>query len=235
MKVRNFHSGGSKTIERTFIDPSKLEQDPEMLMLWPTPIYLVKNDDLSGWHATLEESITRANREFRADWFNADFFSLKLDGLEGFCEFLRRNVFKRIAHEIDDIDRYNVTWNWNGWVNALPGDTWHQPHIHERSTLSWVYYIKFDASIDRGKLVAEARKGDTRGGIIQFLDPRGSAPYMACEAVDHVFSSAVRVIPAKGVLIVFPSFLAHFVAPRVSEDPRISIAGNVYNIKAIPR
>lgn len=233
MKIRNFHSGGSKTIERSFIDQSGLAQDPELLMLWPTPVYMARNNDLVGWHAALEDSISKANREFRADWFKADFFSLKMEGVDGFANFLRRNVFKRIAHEVDNIDQYNTTWSWNGWVNALPGDTWHQPHIHEKSTLSWVYYVKVDAGLDRAKLAAEARKGDIRGGILQFLDPRGSAPYMACETVDNVFNSAVRVIPIKGLLIIFPSFLNHFVAPFVSNESRISIAGNVFNIKTV--
>jgi uncharacterized protein (TIGR02466 family) len=234
MRIRNFHSGGVKTVARSFVEKSALEQEPELLLLWPTPVYLAKNEDLSAWHAVLNKSIAEKmlNREFRGDWFNADFFSsLVMDGKEGFTTFLRKHVLSRIKHEIDDTGLRNLTWNWNGWVNVLPGSTWHQPHIHEKSTLSFVYYLKVDENIDRARLTADATRGDVRGGIIQFMDPRGSAPYMSCETVDNVFSSCVRIIPENGLLLIFPSFLSHLVAPTTSDEVRVSIAGNVFNIK----
>lgn len=234
MRERNFHNGGSKTIAKSFVDQSQFGQDPELLMLWPTPVYLVRNTDLSGWHAALADGISKTNREFRADWHNSDFFSLKLNGVEGFADFLRQNLLKRIAREVENMDQLKVTWEWDGWVNALPGNSWHMPHIHERSTFSFVYYVQADTNIDRAKLIADTRKDDIQGGVLQFMDPRGAAPYMACQTVDTTYSSAVRIIPANGLLIIFPSFLAHLVAPIQSQDLRISISGNVFNIMAIP-
>jgi uncharacterized protein (TIGR02466 family) len=236
MKIRNFHAGGAKTVERSFVQKERSEHDSELIMLWPTPVYLGKNNEQPNWHAALNQSIQDkvADREFRGDWFNADFFSLSLDGIEGFKTFLRMHVLRRIEFEIADSSRVRLTWNWNGWVNVLPGSTWHQPHIHEKSTLSFVYYLKVDENIDRAQLTENALKGDIRGGVLQFLDPRGSAPYMSCETIDNVFSSAVRIIPENGLLVLFPSFLSHFVAPITSEAVRISIAGNVFNIKSSP-
>lgn len=235
MKVRSQYRGGSKTNLSSFIDEANIDPSGELLLLWPTPIYLYRHDPAgSPWHDDLRNEISRRSsveRTFRADWKRSDFFTWSGPGMDGFRAFLREHVRTRIAFDVNEKNVDRIKWDWNGWVNILPKNGWHQPHIHEKSTLSFIYYIQVVSKIEIAHMTTGIERGEAGGGILQFADPRGAAPYMAAECIDNVSSASVRLCPAEGLLCIFPSFLSHFVAPNTTSDGRISIAGNVFGIK----
>ena len=113
-----------------------------------------------------------------------------------------------------------------GWVNIKSEGEWHHPHIHHRAVLSYVYYI--DAPDDGVEI--RPQEGRVTGGLIQFQDPRGSAPYMFSD-LTSVFGASVRFVPEEGMLLIFPSFLMHLVVPIISQQRRISIGGNLSSIQ----
>jgi hypothetical protein len=234
MKIRNFDNGGQKTASASFIDLDGVGPSGELLLLWSTPIYLCQhNQAASSWDTALKEEIeqrAKGGREFRADWRKSDFMRWEGPGVVGFREYLRFHIEARIAHELPLISSTHLEWNWNGWVNDRTGSAWHAPHIHEKSTLSFIYYVKAP-DIHREMAIANAGRGEVSDGVLQFLDPRGASPYMSCEVIDNVLSSAVRIIPRPGLLVIFPSFLSHFVAPAGKIDRRVSVAGNVFQIR----
>jgi hypothetical protein len=234
MKVRSFYTGGSKSVRTSFLDLDAVDDQGELVLLWPTPLYVCHHDPKSSaWHGELRAEVARRfddGRAFQGEWHVADFFRWDAPGTRGFKDHLKSHVAARIKFDLGSkVDR--VTWGWNGWVNVKSGLSSHHPHIHERSTLSFIYYLETPRDVSQDEAVANAERGEMCGGLVQFLDPRGAAPYMSCETIDNVFASTLRVIPREGLLLILPSFLAHLVAPVTSNERRISIAGNIFNIK----
>jgi len=66
-------------------------------------------------------------------------------------------------------------------------------------------------------------------GQIQFEDPRGMAQIMG---IEDSMSVSLALQPEAGMLVIFPSWLQHFVHPFHGKSRRVSIAFNT-NIKSI--
>ena len=101
-----------------------------------------------------------------------------------------------------------------GWANVLYGGGYNTPHVHPDSMWSGVYYV--DAG-DEGA-------GDD-AGLIEFMDPRNGVDVVKIPGMP--FTGRVKVRPRAGTLLMFPSWLYHFVNPYHGERPRISIAFNL--------
>jgi hypothetical protein len=61
-------------------------------------------------------------------------------------------------------------------------------------------------------------------GVLEFLDPRVGAE--AVSAPEDLYGEPFRVRPQAGLLVVFPSWLYHWVHPYTGERPRIAISFN---------
>jgi predicted 2-oxoglutarate/Fe(II)-dependent dioxygenase YbiX len=61
-------------------------------------------------------------------------------------------------------------------------------------------------------------------GVLEFLDPR--AGIEAVTAPGDPYGEPLRVRPEAGLLIVFPSWLFHWVHPYVGKTPRIAVSFN---------
>ena len=235
MKMRSLYQGGLKKSRAGILDPVNCDPAGELLLLWPTPIYIFRNDPQHcSWHVDLVQEIVQRiedEKGFRANWKKSDFFKWRTPKVEEFMAFLRQHIDKRIEFDVKPRAVDTFEWGWKAWVNVLPQGGWHQPHIHEKSTLSFIYYLEVPSTVTPASILADLERGEVSGGVLQFQDPRGSSPYMSCEGIDTVASAAVRLLPSDGVLCIFPSFLSHFVAPNTSDNRRISIAGNVFGIK----
>jgi hypothetical protein len=62
-------------------------------------------------------------------------------------------------------------------------------------------------------------------GVLEFLDPRVGVEAV-CTPGDP-YGEPVRVRPESGLLIVFPSWLYHWVHPYAGQSPRIAVSFNV--------
>lgn len=100
------------------------------------------------------------------------------------------------------------------WANVLRRGNFNRIHNHPGTSWSGVYYVAVG-----GEPVSET------DGVIEFVDPRGAANMIVTPG--RPFDQKVRIRPRAGDLILFPSFLQHFVNPYESEGTRISIAFNV--------
>lgn len=103
----------------------------------------------------------------------------------------------------------------NLWININQKSSFNRPHVHPGSTLSGTYYV--DCDINSGKLV--------------FKHPSMGHQYTIKDGAVGEFTeynaAHWSVLPEIGKLIVFPSWLEHYVEPNVSEQERISIAFNI--------
>jgi len=103
----------------------------------------------------------------------------------------------------------------NIWVNINPKGGFNVPHIHGDSIFSGVFYLK-------------AVEGN---GRINFTNPASNIPYhmpgLIIDQFNHKNSGTAFHYPQPGKLLIFPSWLSHYVEPNLLDQDRISIAFNL--------
>lgn len=97
----------------------------------------------------------------------------------------------------------------NIWANVNRKNNFNYPHFHPQSLFSAVYYVM--ANEDSGNLVI--KRPDIQEHYIDNADTEYTQKHF-------------NVVPKTGRLIIFPSYLNHFVEQNLSNTPRISLAMN---------
>ena len=116
------------------------------------------------------------------------------------------DIFDKLNYNVQDIEITGM------WGNILkPGET-HPPHTHSNNFLSRVFYLESDAET----------------GII-FSDPRPAADVLVPrkKTKTNENSNLLSYISKQNRLIIFPSWLVHWVPINKSKRDRISISFNV--------
>lgn len=100
----------------------------------------------------------------------------------------------------------------NAWANVSRRGNYHRMHNHPSSAWSGCYYVSSNS------------QPNSLAGVLEFYDPR---PYTEMVFTPGTpYGQRMLVRPTPGLLVVFPSWLYHFVHPYDSDNPRISIAFN---------
>lgn len=107
------------------------------------------------------------------------------------------------------------------WMNVNPPGGFNAPHTHPGAHWSGVYYVSQPA-VETGS-----------SGRIEFLSPRADLPSWRILKAP-AFSSKKSIRPEAGELILFPSYLVHWVYPNETEDARVTVAFNATLKKAKP-
>lgn len=105
----------------------------------------------------------------------------------------------------------------SGWMNINGRGAYNAPHTHPGNLWSGVYYV------------SQPETEDGRSGMIEFLDPRSDLPNWRILKID-TFRPKRRIRPSAGEILMFPSYLTHWVYPNETDEERVSIAFNV-NVK----
>ena len=103
----------------------------------------------------------------------------------------------------------------SGWATICRAGAYHAPHSHPDSAWSGVYYV--DAGTNE--------TGRSLAGVLEFLDPRAGVE--AVTAPGDPYGEPVRVRPQAGLIVIFPSWLYHWVHPYTGRAPRIAVSFNV--------
>jgi len=103
-----------------------------------------------------------------------------------------------------------------GWVTSLNAGGFNSPHIHPRSTISGVFYLQTPFEIIKNV-------DNNFSGWIGSMDPRSNSQIWPLSSHLNYFF----VPPVEGSLVLFPSYLQHFVPPFNAKDERIAIAFNL--------
>jgi uncharacterized protein (TIGR02466 family) len=105
------------------------------------------------------------------------------------------------------------------WVNINQKNNFNIQHQHPSSFLSGVLYVKVPKN--SGKIVFLDPSKNIRYCYEQYWGISNSLP------LNNVFSKEWSYSPIEKQLILFPSWLEHYVQPNMSDEERISIAFNI--------
>ncbi len=103
----------------------------------------------------------------------------------------------------------------DGWANVNRKGDYNVVHTHPNCMWSGVYYVQ----------QGEPDKSVPYGGLLEILDPREAANYI--QVRNNVFDAREFVENVPGRMLLWPSWLKHWVHPYVGSGERISIAFNV--------
>jgi len=115
---------------------------------------------------------------------------------------------------------YPIDWIAQGWANVNRLGDYHDPHNHPHAYLSGTYYVRVPAS-----RATPRNRADVRPGCITFYDPR--VTNITALRDDPQSDPELTVVPAAGMILMWPAFVMHFVHPNLSDEPRISISFNL--------
>lgn len=130
---------------------------------------------------------------------------------------LRAHILEAIQ-----VSTRNVSPNFNfsrygiqaeGWINVLGKGGLNTPHDHPAWVWSGCYYVSVP-EIDH-----------ELSGNIEFFDSRTNVRTLTVEGA-ACFTSKFTMKPRNGMLLIFPSYLRHWVYPNDSEYDRVTIAFN---------
>ena len=123
-----------------------------------------------------------------------------------------------LSNHIFDYYTVNPAYNRrlkNMWFNINPKGGANRAHTHAGSFVSGVYYVKTP----------------DRCGILGFEHPAQNYEYhcnnLAIKDWNVKNAATMKFLPQAGKLILFPSFIKHYVEPNENDDLRISIAFNI--------
>jgi len=191
--------------------------------LFATPVVTLAVDDADTLNATLLYEIARlratgggTTRSNRGGWHSDDdLFTRPEPGLTR----LRIQLIAAIGRATlaiapgFDLDAHAVQCE--GWINVNGPGAFNTPHDHPGWTWSGVYYVS----------VPPADPDDPKAGTIEFLDPRTNVRTLSVDGAD-CFAPKVVMTPRAGRILLFPSWLTHWVYPHDDAGDRVSIAFN---------
>ena len=126
-----------------------------------------------------------------------------------YSEVFREMVFKgNIIHNISSI-----------WVNINEKYHHNEWHIHHYSTLSGVFYVKHDGSVENGNFMFKHPKHPYLTSV--------HWPRELIEETNEVTTEIVSITPKSNMLLIFPSWLEHNVGSNLKDDNRITIGLNL--------
>ncbi len=123
-------------------------------------------------------------------------------------------VFDLTRNVTTKVDPETLDMKISAWMNANPRGGFNAPHTHPGAHWSGVYYVSQPA----------ATEGTS--GMIEFLDPRSDLPnWRILQA--KAFRPKRKIRPAAGEIVLFPSYLVHWVYPNETDEERVTIAFNL--------
>ncbi len=102
----------------------------------------------------------------------------------------------------------------SAWATTCRDGAYHAPHSHPDSAWSGVYYVDPGVGNPERPL----------SGVLEFLDPRAGVE--AVSAPGDPYGEPVRIKPEAGLLVIFPSWLYHWVHPYMGESSRVAVSFN---------
>ncbi len=195
-----------------------------VILAWPTPVFRKVWPGDEAFAAKLSEIILEKERTtpgvqgaLIGGW-NSDLDLLEWPSPE-VAELKDR--ITEVAREMSQLGLQGKKGKISGsttitaWANVSRNGHFHRHHTHANSSWSGVYYVA----------TGERDQSRPENGLIKLVDPRLGVEMVPIPG--NIFGEKLRFDPEIGMMLVFPSWLQHFVDPYFGEGARISIAFNV--------
>jgi uncharacterized protein (TIGR02466 family) len=101
----------------------------------------------------------------------------------------------------------------NYWININNKNSSNAPHIHPESLLSCIIYVK--APDNCGNLFFR------KDALLTYILDK------YCDNSNELNFSSVKYVPEVSKVIIFPSYMEHYVEQNLSDEPRMSISFNI--------
>ena len=119
------------------------------------------------------------------------------------------------AVSVDSDAILDQSFHMEGWATVNRDKAYNRVHTHPHALWSGVYYV-----------ASGQMEGDwPENGKLELVDPRAGINQIQLEQT--VMTARYVIDPLPGLMIMFPSWLQHFVHPFYGSGERISIAFNV--------
>ena len=127
---------------------------------------------------------------------------------------LQQAVRTGCASALSEMGVRGVPFQLQSWINLHDRGGFNFLHVHEGCLLSGCFYL----SVPEGS------------GKLTFRDPRPGVLHGYVKGAVPNGYSDIRLAPERGLLVLFPCWMEHFVEPHESDEPRISISFNAVTI-----
>jgi uncharacterized protein (TIGR02466 family) len=172
------------------------------------------NQDLQALIIAEEAQYPSLGRSNIGGWHSRpDFLSRRDPAVSALTAWLRW-ALRRMIDATAGANSFNGTLSASAWATICQAGTYHAPHSHPDSAWSGVYYV--DPGTDS--------QDQPLSGVLEFLDPRAGVE--AVSAPGDPYGEPFRVRPQAGLLVLFPSWLYHWVHPYAGQTPRIAVSFN---------
>ena len=188
--------------------------------LWPTKLlqrHLNNFEEPNRQLLKLIREMDKANKDLTTDYRDNNLLNQDHPG----ANWLRMEVNESVIEYLKAVNiNYSVDWQIHAWANINRMGDYHDLHNHPHCYLSGTYYVKMPEKSEGGK------RRDLRPNSITFYDPRQSVN-MGSIRNDPYVEPEFTLLPVPGLILLWPSFLNHFVHPNLSNEVRISVSFNI--------
>ena len=172
------------------------------------------NRDLQALILADESKYPTLGRSNIGGWHSApDFLRRDAPCVAGLTTWLSWSMSRMVEASAGRGAAQGIPMLLSGWATVCRSGAYHAPHSHPDSAWSGVYYVD-----------AGSKSTAALSGVLEFLDPRAAVE--AITAPGDPYGEPVRVYPESGLLVIFPSWLFHWVHPYTGETPRIAVSFN---------
>lgn len=190
-------------------------------MLFATPLARIKLADhgvldtaLMAEGARMRAASEGVQKSNRGGWHSdGNIFDNPAECIQGLRKAAVAAIHDLTRQITSRVDPADLDMKLSGWMNANPPGGFNAPHTHPGAHWSGVYYVSQPA-VDEGN-----------SGMIEFLDPRSDLPNWRILRANS-FRPKRKIRPDAGEIILFPSYLVHWVYPNETGDERVTIAFN---------
>ena len=193
----------------------------EVTPAYPTLIGRFRVPDADGINQNLQALIIAEEAQYPSlgrsnigGWHSRpDFLSRRDPAVSALTAWLTW-ALRRMIDATAGANAFKGSLSASAWATICRAGAYHAPHSHPDSAWSGVYYV--DPGTDSA--------GQPLSGVLEFLDPRAGVE--AVSAPGDPYGEPFRVRPQAGLLVVFPSWLYHWVHPYAGQTPRIAVSFN---------
>lgn len=193
---------------------------------FPTPIIMKQWEGVDDLNTALKLAIykrraadpTGVYKSNSAGCWHSDVALLKWCGEDDLAQKFAQ-MFRAMGEQYANEKGGHYDVRMEAWAMVSTDRGYATVHTHPNCHFSGVYYV------DEGEQseLTMATGVNVQSGQLEFVDTRGGSGLMV---PGLNLSPAFRLTPKPGLMVIFPSWLPHFVHPVQGEVERISIACN---------